>query len=38
MKRQIWGEFTENSDDSMSRQIEIDREIFSEKRGELIWK
>jgi len=36
MKRQLWGEFSEKPDEAtMEKQIEIDREILMDKRGEL---
>lgn len=34
MKRHLWGELTERPDEAtMEKQIEIDLEILSEKRG-----
>jgi hypothetical protein len=34
MKRQLWGEFTEQQDEAtLQKQIELDKEIMLEKRG-----
>lgn len=37
MKRQLWGELSKESDEAvLAKQIQVDHEIMSDKRGEYI--